>query len=112
MVRNAWGDRDRADVDVAVIDVPAVLAFWIAAAGELRHGPMIPPIASGVKPLGVVVCCGGNAISERAGCVGAAAGLPPRAPQRKNARAPPPRGGASPSGADAPMAPTDTADFV
>jgi hypothetical protein len=38
MMWNAGADRDRADVDVSVIDVPAVLAFGIAAAGELGHG--------------------------------------------------------------------------
>jgi hypothetical protein len=39
MVRSAGADRDRADVDVTVIDVPAIFAFGIAAAGKLGHGP-------------------------------------------------------------------------
>jgi hypothetical protein len=39
MMRDAGADSDRADADVSVIDVPAVLAFGIAAAGELGHGP-------------------------------------------------------------------------
>jgi len=37
MVRNADADCYRADVHVAIIDVPAVLAFEIAAAGEGGH---------------------------------------------------------------------------
>jgi hypothetical protein len=32
--------RDGADMDIAVIDAPAVLAFGITAAGEGRHGPL------------------------------------------------------------------------
>jgi hypothetical protein len=31
-------------VDVAIVDVPAVVAFGIAAAGECGHAPMIPQI--------------------------------------------------------------------
>jgi hypothetical protein len=38
-MRTADADRDRADVHVAVIDVPAALAFGVAAAGELGHRP-------------------------------------------------------------------------
>ena len=34
---NAAAHRDSADLHVAVIDVPAVAAFWIAAAGEGGH---------------------------------------------------------------------------
>jgi hypothetical protein len=37
MMRNAGADRDRADLDVSVIDVPAVLALGIVAAGEFGH---------------------------------------------------------------------------
>jgi transposase len=39
VLRNAGADGDRADMDVSVIDVPAVLAFGIATAGEGGHGP-------------------------------------------------------------------------
>ena len=39
VVRAARAARDRADVDVAAIDVPAVLAFRISAAGEHGHDP-------------------------------------------------------------------------
>jgi hypothetical protein len=31
--------RDHADMDIAIIDVPAVLAFGIASAGDGGHGP-------------------------------------------------------------------------
>ena len=44
IVPDAGAVRDRADMDVAVIDVPAVLAFGIAAASEGGHTPMIPRI--------------------------------------------------------------------
>jgi hypothetical protein len=38
---NAGAYRDRADADVTVIDVPAVLGgIWRSAAGELGHGPI------------------------------------------------------------------------
>jgi hypothetical protein len=37
VMRNAGAERDRAHVHVAIIDVPAVLAFGIAAAGEGGH---------------------------------------------------------------------------
>ena len=37
VMRLADASRDRADVHVAEIDVPAVLAFGISAAGESRH---------------------------------------------------------------------------
>src|SRR5260370_35227198 len=43
IVRNAGADGDRAGVDVAIIDVPAVLAFWVAAAGEGGHGAIEAP---------------------------------------------------------------------
>jgi hypothetical protein len=43
-VRDAGADRDRVDMDVAVIDLPAVLAFGMAAASEGGHTPMIPQI--------------------------------------------------------------------
>jgi hypothetical protein len=36
-VRLAGATRDRADVYIAEIDVPAVLAFGIPAAGEFGH---------------------------------------------------------------------------
>jgi hypothetical protein len=36
--------RDRADMHVAEIDVPAVLAFGISAAGECRHTPIEAPL--------------------------------------------------------------------
>ena len=40
MVRNANADRYRADVDVAIIDVPAfLLAVVRSAAGEVGHVP-------------------------------------------------------------------------
>jgi hypothetical protein len=55
MVRDADADRYRADMHVAEIDVPAVLAFRVAATGEGGHAPMIPPIWPDVKPLGVGV---------------------------------------------------------
>jgi hypothetical protein len=35
----AGAARNRADLHIAVIDVPAVLALGIAAAGEMRPGP-------------------------------------------------------------------------
>jgi hypothetical protein len=41
-MRNAGKAGDRADAHVAVIDVPAVLAFGITAAGEDGHAPTIP----------------------------------------------------------------------
>jgi hypothetical protein len=37
MMWNADADRDRADVDVTVIDVPAIGALKIAAADESNH---------------------------------------------------------------------------
>jgi hypothetical protein len=40
MMRNASANRDRADVDVTEIDVPAIGALGIAAAGELGHAPL------------------------------------------------------------------------
>src|SRR5260370_5658561 len=43
IVRNAGADGDRAGVDVAIIDVPAVLAFWVAAAGEGGHAAIEAP---------------------------------------------------------------------
>src|SRR5713226_6892841 len=52
----AGADRDRAGVDIAVVDVPAFLAgFGRSAAGEGGHTPIIPPIGPRVKPLGVGV---------------------------------------------------------
>jgi hypothetical protein len=36
MMWNAGADRDRADVHVTVIDVPAIGALGVAAAGESR----------------------------------------------------------------------------
>jgi hypothetical protein len=39
MVRNADADRYRADVHVAVIDVPAIGTLGVAAAGEGGHAP-------------------------------------------------------------------------
>ena len=42
--RAARAPRDRADMDFAVIDVPTVLVFGVATAGEGGHGPIIPPI--------------------------------------------------------------------
>jgi hypothetical protein len=41
---DADAERDRAHADIAVIDVPAVSAFAISAAGEFGHAPMIPQI--------------------------------------------------------------------
>jgi hypothetical protein len=41
----AGAARDCADMDIAIIDVPAVGALGIAAAGQGRHEPMIPPMA-------------------------------------------------------------------
>jgi hypothetical protein len=35
--RSAGADRDRADMDIAAIDVPAIVDFGIAAAGELGY---------------------------------------------------------------------------
>src|SRR5450432_2155918 len=46
---------DRADVDVAEEDVPAVLALGIAAAGKFGHGPLKRGRASHGKPLRVAV---------------------------------------------------------
>ncbi len=37
VMRNAGADRDRADADITVVDVPAVRAFGVAAAGEGRY---------------------------------------------------------------------------
>jgi hypothetical protein len=39
MMRDAGADSDRVDADVAKVNMPAVLAFGIAAAGELGQGP-------------------------------------------------------------------------
>ena len=54
MVRDADAARDRADADVAAIDVPAVLALAVSAASEFGHAPMIPPVRPEGKPLGMV----------------------------------------------------------
>jgi hypothetical protein len=43
--RAARTPGDRADMNIAKIDVPAVGALGIAAAGQGRHEPMIPPMA-------------------------------------------------------------------
>jgi hypothetical protein len=69
-------NRDRVDVHVAVVDEPALLSgIRIAAAGEHNHAPMIPPIAAGVKPLGVVAAAengtGAGAGGRLAGPAGA-----------------------------------------
>jgi hypothetical protein len=41
MMRNAGAERDRADADVTIKDVPAFVgSFQIAAAGEFGHGPI------------------------------------------------------------------------
>jgi hypothetical protein len=40
VARDAGALRDRADVDVAEVDVPTVLALRIAAAGEGGHAPL------------------------------------------------------------------------
>lgn len=53
MVWDADPARDRADMDVAVVDMPAILAFAITAAGELGHAPIIPPIWPDGKPLDI-----------------------------------------------------------
>ena len=45
--------RDRANVNVAEIDVPAVLAFWILAAGEGGHGLLKRSRDASGKPLGL-----------------------------------------------------------
>jgi len=37
--RSAGAERDRADMDIGVIDMPAVLAFRVSAATELGHAP-------------------------------------------------------------------------
>jgi hypothetical protein len=42
-------------VNVAEIDVPAVLAFWILAAGEGGHGLLKRSRDASGKPLGLVV---------------------------------------------------------
>jgi hypothetical protein len=39
-MRYAGAERDRAHVDVAAIDVPVVVAFGVAAAGECGHAPL------------------------------------------------------------------------
>jgi hypothetical protein len=52
--RDADPPGDRANMDVAVIDVPAIVAFWVAAAGESGHARTIPPIGAKGKPLGFV----------------------------------------------------------
>ena len=46
---------DRANVNVAEIDVPAVLAFWISTAGEGGHGLLKRSRDARGKPLGLVV---------------------------------------------------------
>jgi hypothetical protein len=52
IMRNAAAERDRADMDVAIVDVPAVVAgIGGAAAAECGHAPMIPQIWPVVKPL-------------------------------------------------------------
>jgi hypothetical protein len=53
IMRVAGADRDRADVQVTVVDVPAFVDFRIAAAGEsghalLKRGPNAPAIAQNV----------------------------------------------------------------
>jgi len=47
--------RDRANVNVAEIDVPAILAFGISAAGEGAHGLLKRSLDASGKPLGLVV---------------------------------------------------------
>jgi hypothetical protein len=43
--RNAGAERDRSDVDVAVVDVPAFFAgIRGSAAGEGGHASIVPPI--------------------------------------------------------------------
>jgi hypothetical protein len=62
---DAGSHPDRADVDVAVVDEPALLSgIRIAAAGEHNHAPKIPPIAAAVKPLGVVAAAESGAIAR------------------------------------------------
>ena len=47
----AGADRDRASVDIAVVDVPAFLGgISRSAAGELGHTPMIPGFYPGSEP--------------------------------------------------------------
>ena len=53
-MRDTYPTGDRANMDVPEVDVPAVLALAIPPAGEVGHGPMIPPIWSDGKPLGMV----------------------------------------------------------
>jgi hypothetical protein len=68
---NADPVSDRADADIAVIDVPAfVLGFEIAAAGEGEHAPMVPPIAPQGKPLQVGLGTGRPAAGRGCGKVG------------------------------------------
>ena len=47
VARNAGAAADRADRDVAEIDVPAIGAVRIFTAGEGGHSPIIPPIGPG-----------------------------------------------------------------
>ena len=55
IMRDAGADRNRADLHVSVIDVPAFLAsIFRSAAGKGGHAPMIPPISPAVKPLRLV----------------------------------------------------------
>ena len=57
--------RDRAHANVAEIDVPAVLAFWISAAGEDGHGPLKRSVDAVGKLAIVVVRYIGNKKTAR-----------------------------------------------
>jgi hypothetical protein len=54
VVRVAYSARDGTDVDSTVIDVPAVGAFRIAAAGELGQVPIEAPGPTASKSLQLV----------------------------------------------------------
>jgi hypothetical protein len=49
--RDTYTTRDRAAMDIAVIDVPAVVAFRIPAAGECGHRERMQPRTKIGKPL-------------------------------------------------------------
>jgi hypothetical protein len=64
-------------MDVAVIDVPAILALAIPAAGEFGHAPMIATFRPDGKPLGVVGQGSSSAIAGPLDSFSAAAGVVP-----------------------------------
>jgi hypothetical protein len=55
VMRLAYAARDGADLNVTVVDVPAILAFGIAVAGEFGHGALKRGRTAIGKPLRLAV---------------------------------------------------------